>query len=136
MPLPSYTASKTRAQGRPGWTVSFRHPLRNDPKGKPGLKMRRGLGTTEADEADRLVAEMNTILSEPAWWSATKKPEAERRFSPVITAAFFDEIQAGRVELGNGYGRSTFRFPKSATAIPRLCWSVRPGLAKRRFFDT
>lgn len=98
MPQPTYTASKSRAQGRPGWTISFRHPLRNDTKGRPGLKMRRGLATADADEADRLVAEMNTILSDSSWWNATKRAEAERAFSPVITAAFYDEIQAGRTD--------------------------------------
>ena len=61
MTLPFYTASKTRAQGRPGWTVSFRHPLRNDRKGKPGLKMRRGLGTTEADEAHLSLDRYNIV---------------------------------------------------------------------------
>ncbi|UPT92444.1 hypothetical protein HAP41_0000049255 (plasmid) [Bradyrhizobium barranii subsp. apii] len=91
-----YSAAKARAQGRPGWTVTFRHPLRNDAKGKPGLKVRRGLGTSDADEADRLVAELNVILSDTSWWSAMKRDEAERRFSKIITAAFYDEIQAGR----------------------------------------
>lgn len=94
----TYTASKSRTQGRPGWTVSFRHPLRNDTKGRPGLKMRRGLNTTDANEADRLVAEMNTILSDTSWWSVTKRAEAERTFSSTITAAFYDEIQAGRTD--------------------------------------
>jgi hypothetical protein len=58
--------------------------------------MRRGLATNDPAEADRLVAEMNTILSESSWWNATKRGEAERTFSRVIVAAFFDEIQAGR----------------------------------------
>ena len=96
MPPSSYAASKTRTQGRPGWTISFRHPLRNDTKGKPGLKMRRGLGTTDADEADRLVMQMNIILSDPSWWNSTKRAEAERSFSSPVIAAFYDEIQAGR----------------------------------------
>ena len=96
MPPSRYTASKTQAQGRPGWTISFRHPLRTDTKGKPGLKMRRGLGTTDADEAERLTAEMNSILSDSSWWSAAKRSEAERTFSAPITAAFYNEIQAGR----------------------------------------
>ncbi|QDF41310.1 hypothetical protein FJN17_29085 [Bradyrhizobium symbiodeficiens] len=96
MAQPRYSAAKARAQGRPGWTVTFRHPLRGDAKGKPGLKVRRGLGTADADEADRLVAELNVILADTSWWSALKRDEAERRFSKVITAAFYDEIQAGR----------------------------------------
>ncbi len=93
-----YTASKSRAQGRPGWTISFRHPLRTDPKGKPGLKMRRGLGTDNSEKADQLVAEMNTLLGDNSWWSIAKREEAERTFSSVITEAFYDEIQAGRAD--------------------------------------
>jgi hypothetical protein len=58
--------------------------------------MRRGLGTNDPAEADDLVAKMNTILSDSSWWNATKRAEAERAFSHVIAAAFYDEIQAGR----------------------------------------
>lgn len=90
-----YTASKTRSN-RPGWSVSFRHPLRNDARGKPGLKVRRGLGTADDGEADRFVEEMRTLLSDSSWWNASKRSEAEGRFSKVIVDAFYDEIQAGR----------------------------------------
>jgi len=76
--------------------MTFRHPLRNDARGKPGLKMRRGLGTTDEAEADRLVAEMNALLSDSSWWNAAKRAEAEHKFSGVVTSAFYDEIQAGR----------------------------------------
>lgn len=95
MPDQIYMASKSRSN-RPGWSVTFRHPLRNDTRGKPGLKMRRGLGTTDEAEADRLVAEMNALLSDPSWWNAVKRAEAERRFSSTVVSAFYDEIQAGR----------------------------------------
>ncbi len=97
MPEQTYTAAKSRSN-RPGWSVSFRHPLRNDARGKPGLKMRRGLGTTDEATADRLVEELNALLSDPAWWNAAKRAEAEREFSDVIVSAFYDEIQAGRDE--------------------------------------
>ena len=86
-----YTASKSQTQNRPGWSMSFRHPLRPDSRGKPGLKVRRGLGTDDGDEADRLVAEMNEILSDESWWNASKRQEAERRFSKVIVDAFYDD---------------------------------------------
>lgn len=98
MPEQIYTASKSQAQGRPGWTISFRHPLRSDTKGKPGLKMRRGLDTRDEVEADNLVAQMNAILSDPTWWNALKRAEAERAFDQRIVAAFFDEIQAGKTD--------------------------------------
>ena len=90
----TYTASKSRTN-RPGWSISFRHPLRNDARGKPGLKIRRGLSTENETEADQLVAEMNIILSDRSWWNSTKRPEAERHFSKVIVNAFYDAIQAG-----------------------------------------
>jgi energy-coupling factor transporter ATP-binding protein EcfA2 len=93
-----YTASKTRAQGRPGWVVSFRHPLRKDSRGKPGLKMRRGLGTADPAEAELLVEQMNALLSDPSWWSAIRRAEAERQFAIPVVAAFFAEIEAGRTD--------------------------------------
>jgi hypothetical protein len=90
-----YTASKSRSQQRSSWAVAFRHPLRTDARGKPGLKMRRGLGTSDPVEADRMVAELNELLADPSWWSATRRAEAAGRFSSSIVDAFFDEIQAG-----------------------------------------
>lgn len=91
----TYTANKTRAN-RPGWSIGFRHPLRADSKGRPGLKMRRGLGTTLESDADTMVAEMNEILSDQSWWNASKRKEAELRFSQAVVDAFYDEIQAGK----------------------------------------
>lgn len=90
-----YRASKSRSN-RPGWSISFRHPLRNDSQGHPGLKMRRGLGTSDESTADAMVDEMNVILADQSWWNAAKRPEAALRFSKSIVDAFFDEIQAGR----------------------------------------
>ena len=95
MPDTVYTASKSRSN-RPGWSVSFRHPLRTDARGKPGLRIRRGLGTTDDGEADKLIEEMNTLLRERAWWNANKRADAERSFSKAIVDAFYDELQAGR----------------------------------------
>ena len=92
-----YVASKSRTQNRPGWSISFRHPLRNDTTtGRPGLKMRRGLGTNDEEVAEELVKEMNEILGDESWWNAAKRSEASSRFRKVVVDAFFDEIQAGR----------------------------------------
>ena len=91
----TYSASISQSN-RPGWSVIFRHPLRNDARGKPGLRMRRGLGTTDESEAEQLVVEMNTLLTDRTWWNANKRADAERKFSKVIVDAFYGEIQAGR----------------------------------------
>ena len=53
-----YTASKSRTQGRNAWTLTFRHPVCRDNEGRPGVKIRRGLGTSDESIADSLVAEM------------------------------------------------------------------------------
>jgi energy-coupling factor transporter ATP-binding protein EcfA2 len=58
--------------------------------------MRRGLGTADPEEADQLVEQMNIILSDPSWWNATRRGEAERQFAAPVVLAFFEEIQAGQ----------------------------------------
>lgn len=90
-------ASKTRSN-RPGWSVTFRHPVRTDSRGQRGLKVRRGLGTADDAEADRLVAQLNELLEDESWWNGDRRLEAERKFSPVVVSAFFDGIEAGSVD--------------------------------------
>ncbi|MDE2994572.1 MAG: hypothetical protein OXU67_11905, partial [Chloroflexota bacterium] len=97
MTTPIYTASKTRSN-RPGWSVTFNHPRRTDARGKVGLKVRRGLGTTNDAEADRLVDQLNTLLADPSWWSLDRRAAAEQQFASVIVAAFFDGIEVGKVK--------------------------------------
>lgn len=93
----SYSATKSRS-GRPGWSVTFRHPMRRDARGKPGLKIRRGLNTTDDAQADTLVEQLNILLSDRSWWSADRCGDAEREFAPQIVSAFFDGIEAGRID--------------------------------------
>lgn len=93
----SYSATKTRS-GRPGWSVTFRHPLRRDPRGKAGLKIRRGLNTTDDDHADELVGQLNKLLSDRSWWNADRRGDADREFAPQIVSAFFDGIEVGRID--------------------------------------
>lgn len=91
----AYTASISTTPGRPGFSISFRHPLKLDSKGKPGLKMRRGLGTDNKTRAESLVAQMNQLLQDAAWWTAAKHQEALQMFDQRIVDAFYDGIQAG-----------------------------------------
>lgn len=90
-----YTASLSTTPGRPGFSISFRHPLKLDSKGKPGLKMRRGLGTDNKAKAEALVAQMNLLLQEEIWWTSAKYQEALQAFDQRIVDAFYDGIQAG-----------------------------------------
>ena len=128
MPKPIYTANKTRSN-RPGWSVSFRHPLRNDARGRAGLKMRRGLGTSDAAEADAMVAEMNVILSAQSWWNAAKRPEAALRFSKPVVDAFYDEIQAGREEP-EALREASIRLPNKEEGYPNVLFVGTTGAGK------
>jgi hypothetical protein len=88
-----YTASKSPTKDGTGWVISFRHPLRKDARGKQGRKVRRGLGTPDETRAQEFVDDMNALLGDPAWHSIAKRPDAERRFDPVIVRAFYDDIE-------------------------------------------
>jgi len=88
-----YTAQKSRGDGRQSFAVTFRHPLRTDSRGKPGLKVRRGLGTADPAEADRLVGELTILLSDERYWSLSARNEAVQRFSPIVVSAFYSGLE-------------------------------------------
>ena len=93
-----YTASKTRSNNRPGWSVTFSHPRRTDARGKFGLKVRRGLGTADDARADQLVGQLNEILADPSWWSLDRRTEASQKFDAIVVSAFFDGIEVGKIK--------------------------------------
>lgn len=88
-----YTASKSRSQGRESYSIIFRHPVKKDSTGKSGLRIRRGLGTSDSKEADRLVNQMNDLLKEHLFWNIDLKYIAVRLYDPVIVAAFYDVLE-------------------------------------------
>lgn len=126
---PTYSASKSRSQNRTGWSMSFRHPLRNDSRGRPGVKMRRGLSTSDEEEADGLVAQMNRLLSDSSWWNASRRREAEEQFAPVVVEAFFGEIQAGQ-EPSSRVRESHIPLPARDQGYPRVLFVGTTGAGK------
>ncbi|MBV9226509.1 MAG: hypothetical protein JOY85_20945, partial [Acidobacteriaceae bacterium] len=124
----TYTANKTRSN-RPGWSISFRHPIRSDTRGRAGLKMRRGLGTSDEAEADLMIAQMNTILSDQTWWNAARRSEAMLRFAMPIVEAFYDEIQAGRPD-SNSLRESHIRLPNKDDGYARVLFVGTTGAGK------
>jgi energy-coupling factor transporter ATP-binding protein EcfA2 len=91
--MSTYRASKTRSQGRPGWSISLRHPVKHDPRTNSGQKIRRGLGTSDDAKADQMVEEMNQLLSDESWWNVTQRERASKQFSPEIVSAFYDPME-------------------------------------------
>ena len=89
-----YSASKLPTKDRTAWVITFRHPLRKDPSGKQGRKIRRGLSTQDEANAQVLVDQMNILLGDTNWHSIAKRAEAERHFDPIIVRAFYDDIES------------------------------------------
>ncbi|USK68585.1 CpaF/VirB11 family protein [Peribacillus asahii] len=92
-----YSASKVRGVGRESWSIVFRHPVRKDQYGKAGLRIRRGLGTTDEDKAEMLVLQMNEILSNPTLWDLSSREQAKLRYDKRIVAAFYDALEPQKV---------------------------------------
>src|SRR5207249_5206241 len=93
--MPStFTASVRENPGRQYLVVEFRHPLRNDSRNRPGKKIRKGLGTAVRDQAERLVAQLNELLSDESLWSVGARSEAVRRgFDSRVLEIFYEELE-------------------------------------------
>lgn len=87
-----FTASLNRSQGRNAWCLIFRHPLRRDAQGRIGLRVRRGLGTSDTFEAERLRDQMNELLSDQEWWTPIAREKAENSYDRCIVSAFYDQL--------------------------------------------
>lgn len=89
-----YTAKLVQDTGRTYFSVSFRHPVKKDRHGRYGLKVRRGLGTSDRYQAEALVGELNQILADESLHRPTARAEVvQRGFSDVIIEAFFRDIE-------------------------------------------
>ena len=90
---PRYSASLSQTQGRSGYSIIFRHPARrSDATGKPGIRVRRGLGTRDEAEAARLRDELNFLLGNTKYHDPAARSEAERRFDSRVVNIFFDKM--------------------------------------------
>src|SRR5438128_1169061 len=96
----SYSASLSQSQGRKGWSIIFRHPVRKDPAtGKSGLRVRRGLGTQDKGDAETLRNQLNELLRDERLHFPSARSEAEHRFDHRIVEIFFDGIVADSVDF-------------------------------------
>lgn len=97
-----YTATKSRSQGRDSWSVIFRHPGRLDMgTGKPGRRVRRGLGTSDHAEATQMVDQLNEILRTPALWEPAARVSADARFDARVVEIFYDGLEAVQLDFSN-----------------------------------
>ena len=95
-----YTASLSRSQGRPGFSIIFRHPCRGDDTSrKGGLRVRQGLRTTDEAEAEQLKIQINELLSDSKYWDIAARTEAEKRFDPRVVDIFYHKMSPGEVDF-------------------------------------
>ncbi|MCP5451690.1 MAG: hypothetical protein H6972_14315 [Gammaproteobacteria bacterium] len=96
-----FVATLSRSQGRSAWAVIFRHPVRVDPNtGKPGLRVRQGLGTSDETEANDLKDQLNQLLAEANYWSLPARAEAERRFHRRVVEIFYHGMEPEQSDFG------------------------------------
>ena len=89
----THKASLSQSQGREGWSVIFRHPVLLDrTTGKPGRRVRRGLGTKDEKVAKRLIAELNELLADKLYWEPSSRATALTRFSPLVVDIFYHDM--------------------------------------------
>src|SRR5579859_5082009 len=143
-----YKATLSGEQGRSGWCVIFRHPVRKNADGS-AVRIRRGLGTRERDEAEKLVGQLNEILGDRDFWTPTAKAKAETMFNEKIVNAFYDNFLPathdgwllrdqiiplpGRKE---GYARARFLGTTGAGKTTLLRQIIRTDPEKERFPST
>lgn len=96
-----FVATLSRSQGRSAWAVIFRHPVRVDPNtGKPGLRVRQGLGTSDEAEANDQKDQLNELLAEESFWSLPARPEAEKRFHRRVVEIFYHGMEPEQSNFG------------------------------------
>lgn len=88
-----YSASKVRGANRESGSIVFRHPVKIDQYGKTGLRIYRGLGTTDEDKVELLISQMDEILSDPTLWDLSSREQAKLEYNEKILAAFYDSLE-------------------------------------------
>lgn len=88
-----YTAKLTRGANRTFFSIDFRHPVKKDRAGRFGLKVRRGLGTDDEEQAEQYLAEMNAVLADKSLHRPTARVEALARFSAIVVDAFYRDLE-------------------------------------------
>jgi len=111
--------------------VDFRHPLRPDPsnQGKPGRKVRKGLGTDKIAEAEVIVTDLNRLLADTAFHSPAARMKAESTFDPRAVEIFYDGLEPKK----HGYRLlrdEQLPFPSRDDGYPRILLIGTPGAGK------
>jgi len=123
-----YTAREKRNPGRLSYLIEFRHPLKSE-GGKPGKKIRKGLGTDDETEAQRLVADLNELLAQERFWSLGARNEAEKQFDLRVVDIFYSEIEPKKCD-SRALRDISIPFPAREDGYARILLIGVPGAGK------
>lgn len=110
--------------------MTYRHPMCHDDGGRAGVKVRRGLGTAEAGEADALVAQMNALLADESYWNVTERTRAEQRFDDVVVRAFYEPMESPAGDDPTGIREKEMPLPGRAEEYSRVMLIGTTGAGK------
>lgn len=86
----------------------------DETSGKPGQRVRRGLGTDSKEDAERIVADINTMLADKDYWTLGARDTAVRKFHAKAVSAFYDHDRL-RASLADAWEkRNVVPLPTSA----------------------
>ncbi len=124
-----YTAAAKKNPGRKSWLVEFRHPLKTDNNNKPGKKTRKGLGTDDEQEAQRITAQLNQLLADESLWSIGSKADAAKLFDAKVVEIFYGEITP-RTQSASQLRDKLLPLPDHSQGYARVALLGVPGAGK------
>src|SRR5207247_7653566 len=105
--------------------VLFRHPKLSDATGKP-RRVRYGIGTENRDVAEKILADLNAILSNEDLWSPGAEEIASRTYHATAVACFYEGIEAKIIDPWIKR-EEVIELPKEGFSIVQLTGSVGAG---------
>ncbi len=118
-----YKATLSGEDGRSGWCVIFRHPVRKNADGS-AKRVRRGLGTKVQADAQRLVDQLNEILGDVNFWTPQARPKAESLYDAKIVDAFYHDMMPAALDA--------WSLRNEVISLP----TAEDGYARARFLGT
>lgn len=106
------TFKASLSRGRQKWCVIFCHPMIPDEAtGKPGLRVRRGLGTENREEAQSIIDDLSAILANPDFHKLGARDLAARQYQQKAVSAFYDHDRLRTVLVDPWEKRDVLRLP-------------------------
>lgn len=116
------------SRGRQKWCVIFPHPMIPDEAtGKPGHRVRRGLGTNNQEEAQSIVNDLNVLLDNPAFHKIGARDLAERQFRELAVSAFYDNDRLRPALTDPWEKRDVLPLPNEGYSIVQIVGSFGVG---------